>query len=102
MKKLKIIVPKNSSDKWIVNNQYRRATPHTTLALMERLLLKAITKEKTYVSVKYDNGYRNESQPSCDANEQLWTTACFLEDYLTQRVFNQYERRYLKSRMAVI
>lgn len=102
MMKLKIIVPKNSSDKWIVNNQYRRATPHTVLALMERLLLKATTKEKTYVSVKYDGGYHNESQPSSNVNEQLWTTACFLEDYLTQRIFNQYERRYLKSGMVVI
>ena len=91
--KIKILVPKGK-EKWKVirkMSRYHRANVNTALKLTERLINEATDKEKTCVRVNYNDGY-NETLMSQDATYLMYTTSCFLEDYLSPRTMNKYEK----------
>jgi hypothetical protein len=65
---------------------------NTVLKLTERLINKAVREEKTCVRVTYDDGY-NETLKSQDATYLMYATVTFLEDYLSLRTINKYEKQ---------
>lgn len=50
--------------------------------------------KKTAIIVKYDKGYLNETLNSNNINYLMWTTICFLEDYLSKVSFNNLSKKY--------
>ena len=88
---MRIMIKVPTKGKWVVNNHYRRANANTVLKLTERLISKAIVKEKTCVRVNYGNGY-NETLKSTDLDYLMFVTACFLEDYLSTEALKKYEK----------
>ena len=88
--RISVKVPKKG--KWSIDNRYRRASANTTLHLVEKLLLKAVKKEKTSVRVSYLDRQHNESYPSYNVCEQVYATACFIEEYLSEVTMKKYEK----------
>jgi hypothetical protein len=88
-----IRVPKTKTDRWVVSNHYRRRSAGTLLKLIERQVVKAVAKEKTCVVVNYGKD-TNETLESKDSNYLIYTTVCFLEDYLSYEIIKRYENLY--------
>ena len=86
-----------------VGRRYLRAS--SLLNRLDGALKHKELKEKTAIVVKegriYKGRYKgtiiNESMDSTNPYYLLYTTACFLEDYITRRIMRPIERRYLED-----
>lgn len=100
MNKIVITVPKKDKKwKWSLGGKNKRhyLRADTLLKAIERCFSMRRSKEKTCVKIKDGDVYVNESYPSYNSSEQLWTTSCFLEDYLSSKVKKSYERKFFNA-----
>ena len=100
MKKIQIKVPKKEGDKFSIGWGARPRPMHsaaTILNRLQRLLVELKHGDKTSVIVKYGKGIHNETIRSNDVEYLVYTTTCFLEDYLPRYHMIRAEKRYQKS-----
>lgn len=93
--KFLITVPKNY-DLWFLSAS-RRKSPELIYRLLERKIdriLRTGINEKIVVKVKYTDGTTNETLKSSDASYLLYSTACFLEDYLSIEGLTRLYKKY--------
>ena len=104
MRKIIIRVPKKNGDKFSLARKGWKGRSFVTAAglmgRMERIFPRTEFKEKTAVIVKeYHRGrFRslNETLSSKDPKYLIFTTACFLEDYLSKDKLVKVLKKYLK------
>lgn len=87
-----ITKPANPHGKWKISFGKGAKGYYSVGYIMRDLKRKfeAGIKQKTCVRVKYGKGYCNDTADSLDAQYLTYATACFLEDYLPDRVLNKY------------
>ena len=102
MNRITIKIPRIKENKWSLSfggSPRLRNSAAVVFNAIERRLLGSWRDYKTCVRIKeWDNGrweVVNESLASTDANYLIYTMACFLEDYLSEKVMNRVERVYL-------
>lgn len=106
-KLLKIIVrvPASKDGIWkisVISNglggrPFKKSSAVSSYRFLEKKLVPYLTsqvKAKINVSVDYGHGYANESEDANDVNEILYSTACFLEDYLPSKFLAARYKKY--------
>jgi hypothetical protein len=96
--KFVIIVPEKNS-LWKINHA-KRVSPELVYRFLERKITKSLAVDndaKIVVEVKYTNHTTNETLKSSDASYLLYTTACFLEDYLSKNSLDRLYKKYNQS-----
>ena len=99
---IKVKIPKDEKSKWklgIGSRPRSMARADTLLNRLERVLSsRLILKEKIAIVIKEWNGTVwekiNETLRSKDKNYLLYTTSCFLEDFLSKESLKRIEKRY--------
>lgn len=106
--KIKITIPKTQNDKWTVSfgNGNRKRDSATIIFNAIKTYLRAYRKEEKIAIVI--NGYidshlevLNETLDSADREHLIYTTSCFLEDFLTQETLNKYIKRWEEARLKI-
>ena len=96
--KINVKLPDSNVNKFrlkIPNHKGRRFLRASGLLnSLEKALAPQRIKEKICVRVKYDVGYINETLNSNNVNYLLWTTMCFLEDYLSKDYIRDINKKY--------
>lgn len=105
--KLKIVinVPDAENKVWklsfikngVGGSPFRRKTSVSSYRLLEKKLVAFLASQpipKTCVKVDYGHGYINEGIDTFDIAEILYSTACFLEDYLPPRFLAGRYKKY--------
>lgn len=102
VKKIMIKVPKTEKEKCLIykgsgGKPLKRKTITYTFKALERFFARsceAKADQKLRVLVRYPDKSENESLASTDKNYLLYTTACFLEDFLPKKTLGKIENSH--------
>jgi len=96
MNKIIVTSPKKENNKWSIywgkGSPRLRNSANLVFNALQRRYLRLSPTKKTSIMVKMADG-TNETCSSTNISYLLWTTRCFIEDYLSRETKNKIDKK---------